>query len=144
MILFGAAEPRVQAIATLASVASTVVGVPDLEKELRERGYYPFPNARTKQLLPVARHAFEDGERHSIEAAARALACPLFLVHGSADEAVPVSSQDAIAAWHAAPEVLTFDGAGHTFGAVHPFQGPTDALEQAVDAVAAFFRRTLC
>jgi len=143
MILFGATEPRVQAIATLASVPTTVVDVPDLEKELRERGYYPFPNARTKQLMPVARHGFEDGARHSVADAARALTCPLLLIHGTDDEAVPVSAQARLAACQPASKFLTIEGAGHTFGAVHPFAGPTPHLEEAVDAVATFFARTL-
>jgi pimeloyl-ACP methyl ester carboxylesterase len=143
VLLFGAQEERVQAIATLASVPSTVIQVPDLEKELRERGYYPFPNARTKQLMPVARHGFEDGERHSIEEAARSLSCPVLVIHGDADEAVPVQAQDDIASWVPASEVLRLPGAGHTFGAVHPFAGPTPDLVRAMEGVVEFFARTL-
>lgn len=143
VLLFAASEPRVQAVATLASVPTTVVNVPDKEQHLRETGYYPFPNARTKQLMPVARHAFEDGERHSIEEAARALTCPLLVIHGDGDEAVPVTAQTQIASWAPHAETLTLPGAGHTFGAVHPFAGPTPDLEQATDAVATFFRAHL-
>ncbi len=139
VILFGAAEPRVACVATLASIASTVVNVPDAEKHLRETGYYPFPNARTKQLMPVGREAFEDGARHSIEDAARSLEAPLLLVHGDADDAVPVAAQTKIAGWQPKADVLTIAGAGHTFGAVHPFQGPTPALEEASARITAHF-----
>ena len=142
-ILFAACEPRVRCVATFASVATTELHVPDREQHLREKGYYPFPNARTKQLMPVARHAFEDGECHSIREAAEALACPLLLVHGSDDEAVPVQAQEYLAQWHPGSEVLTIEGAGHTLGAVHPFQGPTDELTLATDRAVAFFRTHL-
>ncbi len=82
--------------------------------------------------MPVARHAFEDGERHSVEGAARSLSCPVLVIHGDADEAVPVQAQDDIASWVPASEVLRLPGAGHTFGAVHPFAGPTPDLGWAV------------
>jgi len=142
-ILFAAREPRVCCVATLASVSTTVVAVPDAEGHLRGKGYYPFPNARTKQLMPVARHAFEDGERHSIRAAAGAMSCPLLLIHGSDDESVPVQAQSDLAAWHPGSELLTIEGAGHTLGAVHPFQGPTDELLLAADRAIGFFRTHL-
>jgi pimeloyl-ACP methyl ester carboxylesterase len=142
-ILYAASEPRVACVATLASIASTVVNVPDIEKHLREKGYYPFPNARTKQLMPVARHAFEDGERHSIQAAVSSLTCPLLLVHGKDDESVPIKAQHDLSTWNPDAEVLTIEGAGHTLGAVHPFQGPTDELTLALDRVVDFFRTHL-
>jgi dienelactone hydrolase len=143
VILFAGTEPRVQAVATLASVATTVLTVPDAEKHLRESGFYPFPNARTKQLMPVGRHAFEDGPRHSIEDAVHALNCPVLLIHGDADEAVPLSAQTTLAAAQPAADVLTIDGAGHTFGASHPFQGPTPHLQEAMERLASFFREHL-
>jgi len=142
-ILFGADEPRVGAIATLASVSSTVSAPADLEDQLRTAGFYAYPNARTKQLMPVSRHAFDDGVRHSIPDAATALRCPLLLVHGDADEAVPQSAQATLAQAQPAAEVLTVTGAGHTFGAVHPFQGPTPALDEALAAITAFFQEHL-
>ena len=145
VIRFAAEEPRVRVVATLASIATTEVVVPDLETTLREKGYYPFPNARTKQLMPVARHAFEDGaaHAHAIEDAAAALDCALLLVHGDADESVPVAAQARLAAAQPAADVLTLEGAGHTFGAVHPFAGPTPHLEAAMARITPFLREHL-
>ena len=145
VIRFAASEPRVQVVATLASVATTDVEVPDREKHLRESGYYPFPNARTKQLMPVGRHAFEDGAAHAgaIEEAAAALDCPLLLVHGDADASVPIDAQQRLAAAQPAADVLTIEGAGHTFGAVHPFAGSTPHLDAAMARIIPFFREHL-
>ncbi|MDF1701585.1 MAG: alpha/beta fold hydrolase [Planctomycetota bacterium] len=142
-ILFAAGEPRVKAVATLASVATTVVDVPDLESHLRESGYYPFPNARTKQLMPVGRHAFEDARAHSIEDRAAELSCPLLLVHGDADTSVPPSAQQRLAEAQPSADTLTIGGAGHTFGAAHPFAGATPHLEEALARITPFFREHL-
>jgi len=142
-ILFATREERVRCVATLASIADTNPSVPDLEATLREKGYYPFPNSRTKQLMPVGREAFDDGARHDLLAAAAALTCPLLLIHGEADESVPIAAQERLAASQPAAEVLTIAGAAHTFGAVHPFAGPTPALTQATGAAGAFFVRHL-
>ena len=142
-ILFAAQEPRVRAVATLASIASTRVEPGDLEEVLRTTGSYPFPNARTGQVMPVARHAFEDAVRHDLLAAAAALTCPLLLVHGDQDTSVPIEAQRALAAACRHAQSLVVEGAGHTFGAVHPFQGPPPHLEIAVARVAAFFREHL-
>lgn len=143
VIVFAASEPRVRCVATLASVASQVPAMPDLEEVVREKGFYPFPNARTGQLMPVARSAFDEGARVSVEEAARALDRPLLLVHGAKDESVPPSAMKRIAGWKPDAETFAIEGAGHTFGAVHPFAGPTPHLEQAAQRVVAFFRQHL-
>lgn len=145
VIRFAAEEPRVKVVATLAAVATTAVDVPDMEANLREKGYYPFPNARTKQRMPVGRHAFEDGaaHAHAIEDAAAALDAPLLLIHGEDDTSVPIDAQTRLAAAQPAADVLTIEGAGHTFGAVHPFEGPTPHLEAVMARVTPFLREHL-
>ena len=139
-ILFAASEPRVRRVATLASVATTFWQPPDVEEKLRSLGYYPVPNARTKQTMPVSRHAIEDGERHSIEQAARSMQAPLLLIHGTVDESVPLSASERIASWHPHASLVAIEGAGHTFGAVHPWQGPTPWLEEALRLMKTFLR----
>jgi hypothetical protein len=66
-------------------------------------------------------------------------------VHGREDEAVALLEGEQLAA--AAPAHLTrflpIDGAGHTFGATHPWGGATPELEQVLDATLAFFSQEL-
>lgn len=143
VLLFAAGEPRVRAVATLASVCTTELDVPDRERQLRTQGFYGFPNARTGQLMPVGRPAFEEAQRYSIREAVERLACPLLLVHGADDESVPSTALERLAAWQPRARTLVLPGAGHTFGAVHPFRGPTPELEQAAGHVAAFLARHL-
>ena len=139
VVLFAADEPRAACLATLAAVATTDFAPDDADAVLAERGYYPFPNARTKQLMPVGLHAVEDGRRHSVEDAARRLSCPALFVHGTADEAVQIAALDRYADWVAGAETVRVEGAGHTFGAVHPWRGPTPDLEAIATRLASFF-----
>ena len=86
----------------------------------------------------------EDLERHrealDVAAAAGRVEAPWLIVHGEEDETVPVAeARDLYAAAtaherSAEVERETVPGAGHTFGAVHPFAGPTPQLTRALNA----------
>jgi len=144
VILRAADDARVAAVATLAAIAHTDRFPAEIVERARRDGFVGIRNARTGQMLPVGREYFEDAPRHDILGAAARMTQPLLLVHGTADESVPVAEARLLAA-AAGPRatLLEIEGAGHTFGAVHPFAGPTPHLEQAIDAVIAFFRETL-
>lgn len=143
VLLFAAGEPRVRCAATLAAVDHFATLDQAGEATIRETGYLPVPNARTKQLMPMSRLAFEDARCHDLEGAVRSLDQPLLLVHGTADESVPPAALERLAAWAPNAEALAVDGAGHTFGAAHPWQGPSAELETVLARVTAFFRAHL-
>jgi pimeloyl-ACP methyl ester carboxylesterase len=125
----------------MAAIASTRRFPPQARQIAEERGFFPIPNARTGQLMPVGLAAFIDAEKHDIPGAAASLKCPLLVVHGGADESVSI--EDGRRLERCGGTLLEIAGATHTFGAVHPFAGPTPHLEQAVDAIARFFRTAL-
>ena len=70
---------------------------------------------------------------------------PWLIVHGSEDEGVAFLEGERLAA--AAPRTrsrfLAIEGAGHTFGASHPWQGATPELERVLDATLSFFASEL-
>jgi pimeloyl-ACP methyl ester carboxylesterase len=70
---------------------------------------------------------------------------PWLIIHGAADEAVSPLEGEALRA--AGPREITafleIPGAGHTFGAAHPWKGITPELEQAVDASMAHLSSAL-
>lgn len=139
VILRAARDPRVAAVLTLASVAKTDRFPADVRARAEQQGYVEFPNARTGQMMPVGVEAFRDAANHDILGAAAALEQPLLVVHGSADESVPVAEAHALRrAGGNNAALLEIVGAGHTFGAVHPFQGPTPHLEQVLAAATTF------
>ena len=151
-VLAAAREPwreRVRALVTWAAIAR-VDRYSQREKQAwRAAGDLPVANARTGQQLALGRGLLEDVERHAtgdldILAAAGRRAAPWLIVHGDEDESVPASEAIELDAYAAGPhELLLIPGAGHTFGARHPFAGPTPFLIQALNATQAWFRRYL-
>ncbi len=105
-------------------------------------------NARTGQDMPLERNVLDDlranRERLDLAAAARAVKMPWLIVHGTEDESVPASDARALAeAANGSAELLLLEGTGHTLDVGHPFPGPSQALERAVEASANHFRRVL-
>jgi dienelactone hydrolase len=148
--LLGAAERQeVKALVTWAAVShfDRIRDAATLA-EWRRNGVYEVLNARTGQLLPMGVAFLDDvlanlGRLDLLSAAMR-LGRPWLLVHGTADETVPFSEAEELAlAAREGARVLAIDGGGHTFGAVHPFAGPTPHLEEAAAATLGHFRAVL-
>ena len=78
-------------------------------------------------------------------AAASRGSVPWLIVHGSADESVPAEEAARLsrASGSVRTELQTVVGAGHTFGARHPWAGSTPELESVVARTAHFLGRTL-
>ena len=102
----------------------------------KERGFMEFLNARTKQIMRIQYDMVEDlqanRERFDLERAARGLQAPLLIVHGEADESVPVREARLVHAAAVRATLHVVANAGHTFGAVHPWKGSTAALDEAI------------
>lgn len=150
--LLAAAHPawreRVRALVTWAAVADFDRFGPEQKEAWRRDGELPVVNARTGQILAMGLALLEDLEGHRAELdLARAAAerrAPWLLVHGEEDESVPAAEGRALAAAAAEPkELLLVPGGGHTFGARHPWAGPTPQLIQAMNATQTWFRRYL-
>ncbi len=143
---------RFAALVTWAAVSTFDRVGPEETERWRAEGELVVVNSRTGQELPMGLDVLEDLEAHRDEldilAAAGRVAAPWLIIHGEADESVPY--EESLQLEEAAEtnrgrtvERLTVPGAGHTFGAVHPFAGPTPHLVQALNATQAWFRRYL-
>ena len=148
-LLMAAKDVRVRSLVTLAGVnRANRLDAADVERALSALGHVPIENARTGQIMRIGRDFFEELRRHpeafDIHAAAKAITIPWLLVHGSADETVPLEeAHDLLECAGENAGLLTIEDTGHTFDTGHPFKGPTTALEQAADAVLSHFLRTL-
>jgi len=80
-----------------------------------------------------------------IPAAAARIEAPWLIIHGTGDTSVPVAEGQALmaASGRTTTEFLRIEGAGHTFGAVHPWAGETAELRQVMDRTVGWFGRTL-
>jgi alpha-beta hydrolase superfamily lysophospholipase len=139
----------VHALITWAAIA-TVLRWPGQAAQWRQEGRLDVVNTRTGQVLPLYTDVLDDIEQHGaaldIKSHAARLSIPWLLLHGTADTSVPVSEARELA--HAAssahpPRVMLLEGAGHTFGAVHPYAGMTPDLAVASDETLKWLGRWL-
>ena len=148
--LLGAAErPEAKALSTWAAVSHfDRIAEEATLADWRRSGVYEVLNARTGQILPMGVDFLDDilGNRARLDllSAARRLHSPWVVVHGTADETVPFAEAEELAAASGVrARLAAIDGAGHTFGAVHPFAGPTPQLEAALAATLEHFQGTV-
>ena len=146
-ILTAARDLRVQALVTWASISETQRWK-DQVTEWRAKGRLDVVNSRTGQVLPLYGDVLEDVEQNAdlldIRAAAARISVPWLVLHGSADSSVPVGEAQALSgAALKPPRTMIFEGANHTFGAVHPYAGTTQDLAQAVDETVKWLGRYL-
>jgi dienelactone hydrolase len=148
-ILFAVGEPKVRALVTWAAI-SEVHRWPGQGARWRRAGSIEIRNARTGTVLPLYPDVLDDIEQHGpaldIRAAAARVMVPWLLVHGTADESVPVAEAEILrGAASDNPDVryLPIEGAGHTFGAAHPMFGIPPALAVAIDESVKWMGRHL-
>jgi pimeloyl-ACP methyl ester carboxylesterase len=146
-VLHTAGDARIEALVTWAAI-STVERWPAPQRmEWRAAGMNEVKNVRTGEVLPLYTDVLDDIERNAtaldIEAAARRVSVPWLILHGTDDEAVSLAEGERLAASAPRARFVPVEGAGHTFGAVHPWRGETPALEQVEDTTLAFFAEHL-
>ena len=147
-ILHAARSSNVGALVTLASIAYAMRWTEEEAREWRSRGYREIVNSRTGQVLRQGTALLDDVEANAggaldITAAASRLRAPWLIIHGDADQSVPV--KDAYQLSDAAPDarLLIIEGASHTFDISHPMRESSPALDLAVSESVEWFRREL-
>ena len=148
-LLKAAEDQRIGAVATWASIADVDQRWPQaMVDEWQRTGVVHVPNTRTGQSLPLHYQIVEDylANRVRLDIAhnvRRHLRQPLLLVHGTADETVPVTAARALHALRPEAELYLLPEATHMFGGAHPW--PATALPEPARLVAQhtadFFRR---
>jgi len=149
-VLRAAQDERVRALVTWAAVARFGRLIAPLTDELRRTGTARVSSQRSGRELPLYRDMLDDLAAHGagpldVVRAAGAVRAPWLIVHGTADQTVPWG--DGRDLHRAAPvgerELFLVDGAGHGFGAGHPWAGSNTALEQVVRRTVDWFARHL-
>lgn len=143
-VLQAATDRRISALVTWAAISSVERWSPAEQRAWRESGVKEIVNTRTGERLPLYPDVLDDIERHAggrldILAAAERLAVPWLIIHGTADESVsPLEGEALHAAAPPSTRHIPVEGAGHTFGAAHPWQGETPHLRLVVDETVGF------
>ncbi|HEV7990916.1 MAG TPA: alpha/beta hydrolase [Gemmatimonadaceae bacterium] len=148
-ILRAARDTHISALATWAAISTVKRWPYDLADEWRARGYLEVPNARTKQTFRLRTRVLDEATEHGdgmldVGAAAETLLCPWLIVHGDADETVHVAEGEELAkrAGNNA-ELLTIEGATHTFNVAHGMTSPSPELTQVIERTVRFFAERL-
>ena len=148
-ILQAARDPRVGALVTWSAISSVERSTPQQVAAWREKGSQEIVNARTGQRLPLYTDQLDDIEANAagslnIAAAASRLQIPWLIIHGAEDESVSPLEAEALRAASTLPGTrrLEIAGAGHTFGAGHPWdprKHDTAELRRVFDMTLAWF-----
>lgn len=144
----GDSTVSLRSLVTWSAVSSFDRLTADERSTWRRSGELPIVNARTGQELaldPIVADDLRDNRaRLDILAAAGRCTAPWLIVHGEQDETVPVAEArqlEQAAGDRARLEVI--EGGTHTFGASHPFHGPSPQLIGALNLTQRWLRQTL-
>ena len=144
-LLHAARDPRVRALVTWASIASVVRWSEQQMAEWRARGYLEIPNTRTGQTFRLGTTLLDETTEHhlgrlNLRNAAATLLCPWLIVHGDADETVPIAEGEQLhAASERRAELLRIAGGTHTFNVAHGMTTPSPQLRAATERTLRFF-----
>ncbi len=139
-VLQTARDPRIHALVTWAAISSVQRWSAEDRESWRQAGKMAVTNTRTGQVLPLYPDVLDDIDQHGaaldILAAARRIRVPWLLIHGAEDESVRFTEAELLRSAGATErtQLLPVDGAGHTFGAAHPWRSSTPELDLVFDA----------
>ena len=137
-VLRAADDARIVQVTALNALSDLARFSPAQLAELEREGRVLVRNQRTGQDLPLGRAWFEDAARHDVEGAATQVFVPSLVVYGESDESVEPDHSRRLNDWIAGSRLVGVPGAGHTFGAQHPFAGWTAPLEAVARELDAF------
>lgn len=143
-ILKTAEDKRVKKLITLASVAEFNRYGEETKRMWKERGFIEALNTRTKQKMRMNVSLLEDLEnnylRLDIKNAMENANVPTLIMHGTEDLAVEKDEAEALYSLcnKDITKLVILEKTGHTFGAVHPFAGTTQHLEEVIEQIIKF------
>ncbi|MCJ8209450.1 alpha/beta hydrolase [Mucilaginibacter sp. RS28] len=127
-IITAAEDARISGLITMASVSSFRNLWPkEAEKDWHTRGFIYMTDSRTGNQLPLKSTLLDDLDKNSarlnILAKAASVNQPWLIIHGTADQTVPISNAQDLKRMQPNAELIIMPNTGHTFGAVHPYPG---------------------
>jgi uncharacterized protein len=145
-ILKASEDRRINKVVTWAAVSDFVNRNKKKTIQTWERdGVVYTENRRTKQMMPLYIQFYEslieNKDKLNILRAASHLKIPFLIVHGTEDEAVDTNDARQLHKACAHSELYLLEGAGHTFGVRHPYNGTLPPHANAViNRTITFFK----
>ena len=151
-ILHTAADPRIKALATWASISHCSTPWTNWPSERIQEwklaGVAYIPNSRTGQQMPLNYQLYEDYQQHKeqldILGAIARIQVPILICHGRQDPSVPFSSAQALKAAQEKAELFALD-TDHVFGRKHPYDAPVlpVPMQEVLNKSLDFFKTSL-
>lgn len=117
-------------------IANVDLLTPENKTEMRATGRSYTLNGRTKQMMPLDLEILEDMERNKerfdIISRVSGASFPITLIQGTADGERGIRGSENLVANNANIQWVRIPEGNHTFGSVHPFQGETLPLREAI------------
>ena len=148
-VLHAADNLRVGALVTWAGISTVRRWSDVVMTAWRDRGHTEIANSRTGQVLKLGTRVLDEAVDHGsarldIRRAGREVKSPWLIVHGDADETVPIAEAEALrAASRERAEVLRIPGATHSFNVSHGSSVRSPELITATERTVAFFTDSL-
>ncbi|MBP1992754.1 alpha/beta hydrolase family protein [Paenibacillus eucommiae] len=119
----------------------------EMKKEMRNSGRAFTYNGRTKQNMPLDVEILQDmeanRERFDLQARIVGASFPIVLIQGTEDGRFLREGSERLVALNPEIEWIHIQGGNHTFGTVHPFQGETEPLREALQKTRLAITRIL-
>jgi len=148
-IIKASEDRRIKAVAGWSTVARFARHTEAQAKRWREKGFLGPPSATHDDPFVVGTALLDDLElnaaRLDIGRAVKWLHKPLLLVHGTADLPVPIEETNHLydVADKTLTEYIVLQGAGHMYGARHPYTHEAPTLVHVLGITSAWFHKHL-
>ena len=120
----------------------------DMLQEWAVAGVYYKKNNRTKQELPQGFEFLQEivnaDADWNVEHEIKKITCPVLIVHGEMDEAIPVEHAHSLYDWtkianpHSSLKIIP--NATHTYNTKHPFEGASDEVNELIKTCVKFIK----
>jgi predicted esterase len=119
----------------------------EMKVDMVQQGRTFIPNARTKQEMPLDREILtdieENHERFNILERSKSAEVPIILIQGTEDAEKLRHGSATLVENNPAIQWIQISNGNHTFNAVHPFQGETIPLKEAITETSNFIDQRL-
>jgi uncharacterized protein len=147
-ILYTTSYPgNIRAAVTWNGIAHVDVFGQEIRKQVEESQIGYILNGRTGQKMPIEKAVLQDidinARQYDLLSRVAEMEQPLLIIQGRNDSDRLVRGAESLKQHARNARLHWIEGAGHTFNTVHPFNGNTPELLQALEVTAGFFREQL-
>jgi len=142
-------DGRIKAVAGWSTVAYFNRYTDGQRKKWREKGFVDLPSVNPLSIFRLSTALLDDleqnKERLNIARAIEKLHKPLLLIHGTADLPVPIAEVKKLydISDKTMTEFLSLEGAGHMYGARHPYKKESPTMTRVLELTSSWFHRHL-